>query len=136
MSEVEVQPDILVFETDEGGNGSEIHLEERSDLQVERSGRGSVHHVAFRVDNEEELRKWIQKIDVAGFPNSGFVDRYYFRSLYFREPNGILFELATDGPGFAIDESVDHLGKNIALPPFLESKREQIEQKLKPLVTK
>lgn len=135
-SEMEGQPDILVFETGEGGNGSEIHLEERSDLQGERPGRGSVHHVAFRVDNEEELRKWIKKIDDAGFSNSGFVDRFYFRSLYFREPNGILFELATDGPGFATDEHVDHLGENLALPPFLESKREEIEQKVKPLITK
>ncbi|MFE4429001.1 ring-cleaving dioxygenase [Peribacillus butanolivorans] len=136
MSEMEGQPDILVFETGEGGNGSEIHLEERSDLQGERPGRGSVHHVAFRVENEEELRNWVKKIDDVGFTNSGFVDRYYFRSLYFREPNGILFELATDGPGFATDEHVDHLGENLALPPFLESKREQIEKKLKPLVTK
>ncbi|KRF65465.1 hypothetical protein ASG99_18420 [Bacillus sp. Soil768D1] len=70
MSEMEVQPDILVFETGEGGNGSEIHHEERSDLQGERPGRGSVHYVAFRVDNEEEWRKWVKKIDDVGYPNS------------------------------------------------------------------
>ncbi|MBE1554448.1 ring-cleaving dioxygenase [Sporosarcina limicola] len=134
-SDVADQPDILVFETGEGGNGSEIHLEERSDLPIERPGKGSVHHVAFRVDNEEEMRKWIEKVTAAGLSNSGFIDRYYFRSLYFREPNGILFELATDGPGFATDEHVDHLGESLALPPFLESRREQIEQNLKPLVT-
>ncbi|MWV42961.1 ring-cleaving dioxygenase [Paenibacillus sp. HJL G12] len=130
------QPDIRVFEAGEGGSGAEIHVEERADLPVERPGRGSVHHVAFRVDNEEELRKWIQRIDEAGFQNSGFVDRYYFRSLYFREPNGILYELATDGPGFATDEDVSTLGESLALPPFLESHREQIEKLLKPLNTK
>ncbi len=130
------QPDILVFETGEGGNGAEIHLEERRDLPVERPGRGSVHHVAFRVDNEEEMHRWVKQIKAARLPNSGFVDRYYFRSLYFREPNGILFELATDGPGFATDESVDHLGESLALPPFLESQREEIEQGLKPIDTK
>lgn len=132
-SEAEDQPDILVFETGEGGNGSEIHLEERRDLPVERAGRGSVHHVAFRVDNEEEMLLWVKKIKAARLPNSGFIDRYYFRSLYFREPNGILFELATDGPGFATDEDIDHLGESLALPPFLEPKRVEIEQKLTPI---
>lgn len=135
-SETGGQPDILVLETGEGGNGSEIHLEERRDLPVERPGRGSVHHVAFRVDNEEEMLQWVKKIKAARLPNSGFIDRYYFRSLYFREPNGILFELATDGPGFATDEDVDHLGESLALPPFLESKRAEIEEKLTPIGTK
>lgn len=132
-SDVSGQSDILVFATGDGGNGAEIHLEERKDLQRERQGRGGVHHVAFRVDNEEELKQWIEKIDAEEFTNSGFVDRFYFRSLYFREPNGILFELATDGPGFATDEEPDHLGESLALPPFLEPKREKIERKLKPL---
>jgi glyoxalase family protein len=130
------QPDILVLESGEGGTGAEIHVEERKDLPPERLGRGGVHHVAFRVDNDEELRNWIQRIQEAGFPNSGFVDRFYFRSLYFREPNGILFELATDGPGFDTDENIEHLGESLALPPFLESQREKIESRLKPLNTK
>lgn len=134
-SDEEGEPDILVFDTGDGGNGAEIHVEERKDLQRERQGRGGVHHVAFRVDNEEELKQWIEKIDAEGFRHSGYVDRYYFRSLYFREPNGILFELATDGPGFATDEELDHLGESLALPPFLESRREEIEAKLKPLNT-
>ncbi|WP_136605149.1 ring-cleaving dioxygenase [Paenibacillus dokdonensis] len=130
------QPDILVFETAEGGTGAEIHVEERADLPVERPGRGSVHHVAFRVETEEELREWIDRINEAGFQNSGYVDRFYFRSLYFREPNGILYELATDGPGFDADEDVRTLGESLALPPFLESHREEIEKLLKPLYTK
>lgn len=126
---------IRVFETGEGGTGSEVHLVERSDLPSERQGSGSVHHVAYRVDNEDELRKWVDRLNQAGLPNSGFVERYYFRSLYFREPNGILFELATDGPGFEGDESFEHLGERLALPPYFESQRKEIEAKLKPLET-
>ncbi|MGG3625250.1 ring-cleaving dioxygenase [Bacillus gobiensis] len=127
------EQDIVVLETGEGGTGAEIHVEEKTDFPPERQGRGSVHHVAFRVDNEEELHEWIKRIREAKIPNSGFVDRFYFRSLYFREPNGILFELATDGPGFDSDEDIEHLGESLALPPFLEPKREEIEAKLKPL---
>ncbi|MCM3719063.1 ring-cleaving dioxygenase [Fictibacillus phosphorivorans] len=135
-AEVSGQPDIVVLETGEGGSGAEVHIEERTDLPPERLGRGGVHHVAFRVDNEEELRDWIEKVKTARFPNSGFVDRFYFKSLYFREPNRILFELATDGPGFDTDEELEHLGESLALPPFLEPQREEIEARLKPLNTK
>lgn len=134
-SSIPGQPDILVFETGEGGTGAEVHIEPRTDLPRERLGRGGVHHVAFRVADEEELRAWIERIRSVRLPNSGFVDRFYFRSLYFREPNGILFELATDGPGFATDEDIEHLGESLALPPFLESNRAQIEAHLKPLDT-
>lgn len=129
------QPAIRVFETGEGGSGAEIHIEERSDLPVQRLGRGGVHHVAFRVEDEDELYDWIEKMNEARFQHSGFIDRYYFKSLYFREPNGILFELATDGPGFATDEPLEHLGESLALPPFLEPNRKEIEAKLKPLDT-
>lgn len=134
-SDVPGQPDIQVFETGEGGTGAEVHIEERLDLPQERLGRGGVHHVAFRVENEEEMHKWIQKLKAERIPSSGFVDRFYFRSLYFREPNGILFELATDGPGFDTDEELEHLGEALALPPFLEPRRAEIEAKLKPLDT-
>ncbi|MDF0725592.1 ring-cleaving dioxygenase [Cytobacillus sp. S13-E01] len=129
------QSEIIVFETGEGGTGGEIHLEERTDLPVERPGRGSVHHVAFRVEDEEELRKWVDHLKQLRIPSSGFVERYYFKSLYFREPNGILFELATDGPGFEGDEPFEELGKNLALPPYFEDRREEIEAKLEPLDT-
>ncbi|MDT8860673.1 ring-cleaving dioxygenase [Alkalihalobacillus sp. MEB130] len=135
-SSVEGQPAIRVFETGEGGTGAEIHLEERTDLPRERAGRGSVHHVAFRVESEQELKKWVDYLQQLRLPNSGFVERYYFRSLYFREPNGILFELATDGPGFEGDESFEHLGETLALPPYFENQRAEIEAKLKPLNTK
>ena len=129
------RPDILVFEAGDGGSGTEVHVEERNDLPIERPGRGSVHHVAFRVDNEEELKQWVDRVSNFKFPNSGFVDRFYFRSLYFREANGILFELATDGPGFDTDEELEFLGESLALPPFLEGRRKEIEAQLKPLDT-
>jgi glyoxalase family protein len=126
---------IRVFETGEGGTGAEVHLEDRNDISRERQGSGSVHHVAFRVETEEELNKWVEHITQSGLPNSGFVERYYFRSLYFREPNGILFELATDGPGFEGDEDFEHLGERLALPPYFENQRASIEAKIKPLDT-
>ncbi|KZE49961.1 ring-cleaving dioxygenase [Rossellomorea marisflavi] len=132
-SPVDGQNDIRVFETGEGGTGSEIFLEERKDIPGERPGRGSVHHIALRVEDESDLRRWIDRINESGYVNSGFVDRYYFRSLYFRDPNGILFELATEGPGFALDEGLDSLGESLALPPHLESRRVEIEKSLKPL---
>lgn len=134
-SPIKDQEDILVFVTGEGGTGAEVHLEIRKDLPRERPGRGSVHHVAFRVENDEELEKWKQILIENRLPNSGIVDRYYFKALYFREPNRILFELSTDGPGFATDEDVDHLGEQLALPPFFEDRRDEIESKLKPLDT-
>lgn len=125
--------ELYFLEVGEGGNGARVVVEARDDLPFERPGSGSVHHVAFRVADEDELRRWIERINKRGYPNSGFVDRFYFKSLYFREPNGILFELATDGPGFATDEDFEHLGETLALPPFLEERREEIEARLKPL---
>jgi len=130
------QRTIRVLETGEGGSGAEIHIDERSDLPRERPGRGSVHHVAFRVEDEEQLNQWAERLTKAGFNNSGLVERYYFGALYFREPNGILFELSTDGPGFEGDESFEYLGERLALPPYFENQRESIEANLKPLVTK
>lgn len=129
-------PDIMVYSTGEGGPASEVHIEERPDLPIERPGRGSVHHVAFRVKTFEDYDKWEELLRLKGFMTSGKIDRFYFKSIYFREPNGILFELATDEPGFATDESMDTLGETLALPPFLESRREQIEASLRPLTFK
>ncbi|MBM7580357.1 ring-cleaving dioxygenase [Jeotgalibacillus terrae] len=126
-------PAIQVMSVAEGGTGAEVHIEERPDLPPERPGRGSVHHVAFRVPTFEDYEKWDERIRSFGFMTSGEVDRYYFRSIYFRESNGILFELATDEPGFATDEDMEHLGEELALPPFLEPKRAQIEASLRPL---
>jgi glyoxalase family protein len=132
----EGQADIIVMQVGDGGSGAEVQVEPRSDLSSAGLGKGGVHHVAFRVNDKEELLAWIEVLNKAGLPNSGFVERYYFRSLYFREPNGILFELATDGPGFATDEPFETLGESLALPPFLENQRASIEANLKPLYTK
>jgi glyoxalase family protein len=129
------QREIIVFGTGVGGPGAEVHVDERSDLSPERLGRGGVHHVAFRVPTAEQHLAWLDRLETAGLRTSGLVERYYFRSIYFREPNGILFELATDGPGFLTDEDEAHLGERLALPPFLEPQRAAIEAKLHPLDT-
>ncbi len=132
---VATQPDVVVYATGPGGTGAEIHLSVRHDLGPERLGRGGVHHVALRVPTQVEHSQWLAHLEKAGVRTSGLIDRFYFRSLYFREPNGILFELATDGPGFAVDEAAETLGERLALPPFLEPQRQQIEAKLHPLDT-
>ncbi|HEY7974532.1 MAG TPA: VOC family protein, partial [Ktedonobacterales bacterium] len=129
------QRDIIVFGTGVGGPGAEVHVDARSDLAPERLGRGGVHHVAFRVPTPEQHLAWLDRLESAGLRTSGLVERYYFRSIYFREPNGVLFELATDGPGFLTDEDEAHLGEALALPPFLEPQRAAIEAGLHPLDT-
>jgi glyoxalase family protein len=126
---------VHVYEMGDGGAHAELQVAVEPDLPAAEQGAGAVHHVAFRVPTVEEYEEWNQRLQAFRVPSSGPVDRYYFRSLYFREPNGILFELATDGPGFATDESMEHLGENLALPPFLEPRRAQIEAGLKPLRT-
>ncbi|MBB6096801.1 glyoxalase family protein [Deinobacterium chartae] len=124
---------VHVFEMGEGGAGAEVHVAVRPDLPRTYPGAGGVHHVAFRVPSEEQYHAWARHLEAAGVHTSGEVDRYYFRALYFREPQGILFELSTDGPGFATDEPLEALGERLALPPFLESRRAEIEAKLRPL---
>jgi glyoxalase family protein len=124
---------VHVYEMGPGGPGAELHVAVQPDLPPARQGAGGVHHVAFRTPSFEEHTAWIEHISTLGIPNSGLVDRFYFRSLYFREPNGILFEIASDGPGFAVDEDEAHLGEQVALPPFLEPRRQQIVSRLKPI---
>ena len=99
---------------------------------LEKRGQG-FHHVAFRVTDLEEQKYWHQRITSARLPVSSFIDRYYFKSIYFRISNGILFEIATDGPGFDIDEAPEALGEALILPPFLENRREEIEANLTPI---
>lgn len=99
----------------------------------EKPGRGSVHHLAMRVNNSAELRLWEQRIKDYGFQIMQFSDRYYFESLYFKEENGIIFELATNGPGFTADATIEELGTKLDLPPFLEERRVDIESKLGPI---
>jgi glyoxalase family protein len=106
---------------------------EQKNLPAARQGAGGGHHVAFRTPDTTQYQAWAQRLNELGIRNSGEIDRFYFRSLYFREPNGILFEIVTDGPGFATDEPMETLGEKLALPPFLEPRRAQIEAGLKPL---
>jgi glyoxalase family protein len=124
---------VVVFATGAGGPGAEVHVEAGAQLAPGRLGRGGVHHVALRTPNDAEHVAWQAHIAQAGLGVTPVIDRYYFKSIYFREPGGILFEIATDGPGFATDEDADHLGERLALPPFLEPQRRQIEAGLRPL---
>jgi len=124
---------IHVYQMGEGGPAAELHVAVRPDLPAAHPGAGGVHHVAFRTPDNAQYDAWAQRLAQLRIPNSGKVDRFYFRSLYFREPNGILFEIATDGPGFAADEPLEKLGERLALPPFLEGRRAEIEAGLKPL---
>jgi glyoxalase family protein len=124
---------VHVYEMGAGGPHAELHVAVQPGLPVVRPGAGGVHHVAFRTPNEDEYHQWTERLTRFGLPHSGEVDRYYFRSLYVREPNGVLFEIATDGPGFAVDEDPATLGEQIALPPFLEPRRAEIVANLKPL---
>ena len=113
------------------GPHAELHVAVAPDHPRARLGAGGVHHVAFRTPTESEYHAWTERLNSFGIPNSGEIDRYYFRSLYFREPGHVLFEIATDGPGFAVDEDVRTLGEHVALPPFLESRRPEIVANLK-----
>jgi glyoxalase family protein len=114
------------------GAVAELHVRVEPLLPPARQGAGSVHHVAFNIPMSD-YTAWAERLKSLRVPNSGPVDRFWFKSLYFREPNGILFEIATDGPGFAADEDMAHLGETLSLPPFLEGRRAQIEAGLKKL---
>lgn len=129
----ETEIKVHVYEMHTGGPHAELHIAIEPHLEPARQGAGGVHHVAFRTPDENEYNAWANRLNATGIPNSGKVDRYYFKSLYFREPNGILFEIATDGPGFAVDEDPATLGESVALPPFLEPRREEIVSNLKPI---
>jgi glyoxalase family protein len=114
------------------GAAREIHLVTEPDVSAARPGAGGVHHLALRT-TLADYEPWARRLAESGLSNSGPVDRFWFRSLYFREPGGILIEIATDEPGFAADEPVDKLGETLSLPPFLEPRRREIEAGLKPL---
>jgi glyoxalase family protein len=124
---------IHVFEMGGGGAAAELHVRVEPDLSPAQLGAGGVHHVAFRTPGIDEYQAWFERLNQMNIRSSGPIDRFYFRSLYFREPNGILFEIATDGPGFATDEPLDQLGQHLSLPPFLEDRRREIEAGLKPI---
>ncbi len=121
-----------VFQMGGNGPGAELHVVVEPGAPAARHGAGGVHHVAFRTADDAYMA-WADRLQQTGMRSSGPIDRYYFRSLYFREPGGILFEIATDGPGFAVDEPMETMGQGLSLPPFLEPRRRDIEAGLKPL---
>jgi glyoxalase family protein len=123
----------LVYAVGPGGPGAEVHLAVRPEAPRGWVGIGGVHHVAFRTPGDAEHQAWQRRVAAAGLNVTPVIDRYYFRALYFREPGGILCEISTDGPGFATDEDIAHLGERLALPPFLEPQRAAIEAGLRPL---
>ena len=124
-----------LFEMGDGGNGASVIVEQNSELPEARQGCGTVHHAAFRVADTNELNEWIEWLNQLRLPNSGFVDRFFFQSLYARVAPQILFEFATEGPGFMGDEPYETLGEKLSLPPFLEPQRAAIEKYVRPIDT-
>jgi glyoxalase family protein len=110
-----------------------VDVRDRPDARRGGWGVGSVHHLAWRVDDEAHQAEARARVEAAGAHPTPVIDRFWFKSVYFKEPGGVLFELATDGPGFAVDEDPAHLGETLVLPPWLEAYRTSIEQALPPL---
>ncbi len=123
---------VHVYEMGSGGAGADLHVAVQPGLPAAGQGAGGVHHVAFR-SADANYDAWANRLVEMRIPNSGKVDRYWFKSLYFREPNGVLFEIATDGPGFGVDEEIETLGEKVVLAPFLEPRRAEIVANLKPI---
>ena len=124
----------LRFAVGEGGSGQFIDLREAPEARRGAWGTGSIHHLAWRVADDEQHLALRSQIDDAGLHPTPVIDRFWFRSVYFREPGGVVFELATDGPGFTVDEAAEHLGESLVLPPWLEASRPEIEAGLPKLV--
>ena len=135
FNEIDKDGSFYLFEVGEGGNGARVIVEHNNVLPNAHQGFGTVHHAAFRVEDKSVIDEWIKRLDGFGFQTSGFVDRFFFGSLYARMAPQILFEFATDGPGFMGDEPYETLGESLSLPPFFESKREEIEQLVRPIDT-
>ncbi len=136
MTLLKKEGSLSLYEMGEGGNGASVIIDYSPLLPRAVQGYGTVHHVAFRIKDRAELDTWQAYFSELRIPNSGFVDRFYFKSLYSRVYPGVLFELATDGPGFIDDEEpYETLGETIALPPRFRSSRTAIEKMIRPLDT-
>ena len=128
------EPDRLRFRSPSGAHAAIVDLSRTPDAPPNgRMGAGTVHHVAFRAQDEQQQLAWRETIAALGFNVTPVLDRQYFRSIYFREPGGVLFEIATDPPGFQADESFEELGTRLKLPPWLEPQRQPIERRLPPV---
>jgi glyoxalase family protein len=115
------------YGAEEGGSGRLIEIKQLPDERRGEWGTGVVHHVAWRMSDSEEQMELRESIARAGLRPTPQIDRFWFKSVYYKEPGGVLFELATDGPGFDRDEDMEHLGEQLILPPWLESNRKEIE---------
>jgi glyoxalase family protein len=127
------EDDRIRLETGEGGPGATIDIIEDASARRGLGGAGTVHHIAFRTPDDAQQTAWQTALLSKGFRVSPVMDRNYFHSIYFREPGGILFEIATDPPGFTIDEPLDTLGSELKLPPMYEHLRGRIEEMLPPV---
>jgi glyoxalase family protein len=121
------------FEIGAGGSGRYLEIREIPDAERGRWGTGGVHHVAWRVPDDKTELEMRERIDRARRRPTEVIDRFWFKSVYFLEPGGVLFEIATDGPGFTVDEDPASLGEHLVLPPWLESHRGEIEAALPPI---
>ncbi|MCH4169823.1 MAG: ring-cleaving dioxygenase [Lactobacillus sp.] len=130
FEKVQKEGQFTLYELHQGGHGAQVIVDHQRFLNQAMQGYGGVHHLAFRTDDEKSLNYWIERISGRGFKDSGFVDRFYFKSEYFRPIPGLLFEIATDGPGFLLDETYEEAGVHLELPPFLEADRASIEANL------
>lgn len=135
MRILEGESDYAILEVAQGGHGGQVILRHKESDQQEMQGYGLVHHVAFRLADQEAIKHWAEKYNALGIMSSGLVDRFYFQALYSRIGH-ILLELSTDGPGFMTDEPYETLGEALSLPPFLEPKRHFIEAAIRPFDTK
>ncbi|HVH63458.1 MAG TPA: ring-cleaving dioxygenase [Candidatus Dormibacteraeota bacterium] len=122
------------FETGNGGPHSTVDVIESPDGAAGSESIGTVHHVAWRAPDDQAQVAWRDLLMGAGRNVTPVIDRYYFKSIYYREPGGVLFEIATDGPGFTVDESREELGTTLSLPPWFQVRREQLDQILPPIV--
>jgi glyoxalase family protein len=121
------------FQAPGGARGSVIDLVQKDGATVPRPGRGTIHHIAFRALSDADQLDWRDRVHTAGLRPTEVIDRQYFKAIYFREPGGVLFEIATDPPGFAVDEDPAALGRALKLPPHYEAMRGRIEAVLPPL---
>lgn len=134
FTEVGSEGNVTQFVAKGTNTGSVVEIHEAKGFLAARMGRGSVHHVAFRAASDEEQAEMRKKlVENHRIHATEQMDRNYFRSIYFREPGGVIFEIATDQPGFAVDEPVATLGQALKLPAFLEGQRKEIEAVLQPL---
>jgi glyoxalase family protein len=122
------------FETGAGGPHATVDVIEAPEGPEGEETVGSVHHVAWRTPDDASQKEWRGALVTAGRNVTPVIDRWYFKSIYFREPGGVLFEIATDGPGFTVDESPEDLGRTLSLPPWFQVRRDRLDEILPPIV--